>query len=133
MAAAAVKAMPDVIATYVRRGDRYVLASTGSMTKAERVWWQAHRPAARRHDGVRPPGPDVVGLLADQTSYGVYGDHGGAQKGVQRIPMVLYVKGMKHKVSIAPFRLVDVLPTVLCNMGIKQMAPMDGTAYSLGL
>ena len=78
-------------------------------------------------------GPDVVGLLKDQTGYGVYGDHGGAQKEVQRIPMVMYAKGMKHIDSGAPFRLVDVLPTVLRNMGIRQMAPMDGKAYNLPL
>ena len=38
----------------------------------------------------------MVGLLKDNTGYGVYGDHGGAQKDVQRIPMVMYAKGMKH-------------------------------------
>jgi hypothetical protein len=131
-AAAAMRGMPDVIATYVRWGDRYVLTSKGAMTRAERIWWAAHGQRLV-NTMASPAGPDVVGLLKDQTSYGVYGDHGGAQRAVQRIPMVMYVKGMKHKVSVAPFRLVDVLPTVLYNMGIKKMAPMDGRAYSLGL
>ena len=76
-------------------GDRYVLTSSGRMTKAERAWWAQHGQklvdtmASRRRR-------DVVGLLKDRTSYGVYGDHGGAQKEVQRIPMVMYAKGMKH-------------------------------------
>ena len=131
-AAAAVRAMPDVIATYVRWGDRYVLTSRGSMTRAERIWWEGHGQRLV-NTMASPTGPDVVGLLKDQTGYGVYGDHGGAQREVQRVPMVMYVKGMKPKVSTAPFRLVDVLPTVLYNMGIKKMAPMDGRAYSLGL
>jgi hypothetical protein len=131
-AAQAVKGMPDVIATYVRWGDRYVLTSKGAMTRAERLWWRAHGQKLV-NTMASPTAPDVVGLLKDQTGYGVYGDHGGAQKEVQRVPMVMYAKGMKRMTSAAPFRLVDVLPTVLHNMGIKKMAPMDGKAYSLGL
>ena len=38
-------------------------------------------------------GPDVIGLLHDKTSYGVYGDHGGAQETVQRVPMVFWTTG----------------------------------------
>jgi hypothetical protein len=87
-AAAAVKDMPDVIATYVRWGDRYVLASKGTMNKAERTWWEAHGQTLV-DTMASPAAPDVVGLLKNQTSYGVYGDHGGAQKEVQRIPMVI--------------------------------------------
>jgi arylsulfatase A-like enzyme len=131
-AAAAVKSMPDVIATYVRWGDRYVLTSTGRMTVGERAWWATHGQRLV-NTMASPTGPDVVGLLKDQTSYGAYGDHGGAQRAVQRIPMVFYAKGIDHVNRSAQFRLVDVLPTVLYNMGIKKMAPMDGRAYSLGL
>ena len=131
-AAAAVKGLPDVIATYVRWGDRFVLTSTGKMTKTERAWWASHGQKLV-NTMASSTGPDVVGLLKDRTGYGVYGDHGGAQKEVQRIPMVMYAKGMKHIDSGAPFRLVDVLPTVLRNMGIKQTAPMDGKAYNLPL
>jgi predicted AlkP superfamily pyrophosphatase or phosphodiesterase len=128
--AAAMKGMPDVIATYVKWGDRYVRTSTGKMTKSERAWWASH---AQRlvNTMASSTSPDVVGLLRDKTSYGVYGDHGGAQQEVQRVPMVFYAKGMKHYSSGAPFRLVDVLPTVLRTMGIPQMAPMDGKAYKL--
>jgi DNA-binding LacI/PurR family transcriptional regulator len=35
-----------------------------------------------------PYAADVVGLLKDSTSYGVAGDHGGAQRSVQEIPIV---------------------------------------------
>jgi hypothetical protein len=126
------KGMPGVIATYVRWGDRYVLASKNKMTKVERTWWAAHGQELV-DTMASPTSADVVGLLKDKTGYGVYGDHGGAQMDVQRIPMVMYVKGMKHVNSSAMFRLVDVLPTVLRNMGIGQMAPMDGKAYKLSL
>jgi hypothetical protein len=129
-AAAVVRTMPSVIATYVRWGDRYVLVSKGKMTAAEHAWW---RPNAQRivntmaFDGAA----DVIGLLQDRTNYACYGDHGGAQKDVQRVPMVFYAKGMKNVKHGAQFRLVDVLPTVLRTMGIPQMAPMDGKAYKL--
>jgi hypothetical protein len=131
-AAAAMKKMPDVIATYVKWGDRYLLMSRGKMTKSERAWWASH---AKRivNTMAAPSGPDVVGLLKDKTGYGAYGDHGGAQKEVQRIPMVFYAKGIKHVKHGAKFRLVDVLPTVLRAMGVKQTAPMDGKAYKLPL
>jgi hypothetical protein len=128
--AQAMKGMPDVIATYVKWGDRYKLVSTGSMTWAERSWWASH--GQQLVDTMASStSADVVGLLKDRTSYGAYGDHGGAQKEVQEIPMVFYAKGMKAVKSGAPFRLVDVLPTVLRTMGIKQMAPMDGYGYEL--
>ena len=60
---------------------------------------------------------DVVGLLADKTVYAVYGDHGGAQKDVQRIPMAFYVKGIKHKDATAKAKLVDIMPTILQGHG----------------
>jgi len=131
-AADAMDDMPDVIATYVRWGDRYVLASTNAMTRAEKAWWTAHG-LELVNTMAFSGAADVVGLLGDRTSYGVYGDHGGAQKDVQGIQMVMYAQGMKHMTSNAPFRLVDVMPTVLRNMGIPQMAPMDGKAYKLPL
>lgn len=131
-AAAAMKTMPGVIATYVKWGDRYMLTSTGKMTRSERAWW-ASRAKRLVNTMASSTAPDVVGLLKDRTSYGAYGDHGGAQKEVQRVPMVFYAKGIKHVNHGAQFRLVDVLPTVLRAMGIRQMAPMDGKAYKLPL
>jgi hypothetical protein len=126
----AMEGMPGVIATYIRDGDEYVLVSTGEMTAAERSWWNRH--GQELVDTMAFEGAaDVVGLLGDRTCYGVYGDHGGAQKDVQRIPMVMWAKGMKHMTSKAPFRLVDVMPTVLKAMGIEETAPMDGIAYDL--
>jgi len=131
-AAEAMDSMPGVIATYVRWHDRYVLVSTNSMTSAERNWWRD------RGQGIvdamaSSTAADVVGLLQDYTNYSVFGDHGGAQKNVQRIPMVMYAQGMKHMTSTAAFRLADVMPTVLYNMGIKRIAPTDGKAYKLPL
>jgi arylsulfatase A-like enzyme len=131
--ARAMKAMPGVIATYVRAGDHYVLMSTAprsSWTTSEYAWWLAN--GQKIVDTMAWKGSaDVVGLLKDKTSYGVYGDHGGASKGAQRIPMIMWAKGIDRAAPTAQFRLVDVLPTVLRTMGIPQLAPMDGKAYRL--
>jgi hypothetical protein len=130
-AARVMRTLPGVIATYVKCGDRYVLMSASRrMTPSERAWWCMH--GQELVDTMAFEGSaDVVGLLADYTSYGVYGDHGGAQRDVQRIPIAMYAPGIKHIVSGAPFRLVDIMPTVLRTMGIAPTAPMDGRAYKL--
>ena len=44
-----------------------------------------------------PYSADVVGLLRDNTSYGVAGDHGGAQQPVQEIPIVFAGAGVGTK------------------------------------
>ena len=95
------KTLPGVIATYIRRGDHYVLHSTGTMTEAERSWWEA--TGQQLVDTMAFAGSaDVVGLLADKTVYAVYGDHGGAQKDVQRIPMAFYCQGHQAQGRHAP-------------------------------
>jgi len=133
VAAKAMQTLPDVLATYVKwRGEYILVSKSAKMTVDERTWWRNHGQELV-DTMASDAGPDVVGLLKDRTSYGVYGDHGGAQQGVQRIPMVMYVKGMQHVVRVAPFRLVDVMPTVLRTMGIPATAPMDGHAYNLPL
>jgi hypothetical protein len=134
-AAKVMRTLPGVIATYTRAGDRYALDSTRTstpMTHSERRWWRRHGQElvdtmAATHSA------DVVGLLADRTSYGVYGDHGGAQKEVQRIPMVFWAKGIKHEVSGRAFRSVDIFPTVLRTLDIPLTHPVDGRADRLAL
>jgi len=131
--AGVMKALPGVIATYTRDGDHYECRwASDSMTVAERAWWSLH--GQELVDTMAFEGSaDVVGLLADKTLYAAYGDHGGAQEDVQRIPMAFYMPGISKDTSQAGFRLVDIMPTVLEAMGIKAdpNAPMDGTAYHL--
>lgn len=133
-AALAMRTLPGVIATYIRDGDHYNLdtatKTSTKMTLAEFIWWRQHGQElvnAMAFDGAA----DVVGLLADNTGYGVYGDHGGAQKGGQKIPMVIFGPGVKHEVNPAGFRLVDIMPTVLKTMGIPLTHAVDGRAYTL--
>ncbi|MEN3354649.1 MAG: hypothetical protein V7640_2807, partial [Betaproteobacteria bacterium] len=68
--------------------------------------------------------------LADDVGYGVYGDHGGAKASDQRIPMVVWSSNIKPAKPDYAFRTVDILPTVLKAMGIKQDKPADGKAWN---
>jgi hypothetical protein len=132
-AAAVMRTLPGVTATYIRTGDHYTLDSTRTstpMTGRERAWWRQHGQElvdtmAAEHSA------DVVGLLADRTSYGVYGDHGGAQEEVQRIPMVFWAEGIEREDPGTAFRSVDIMPTVLRTMGIPLTHRVDGQAYRL--
>ena len=133
-AADVMEGLPGVIATYYKVGDHYKLYSASTtMTSAEKKWWTAH--GQELTDTMCWAGSaDVLGLLADKTSYGVFGDHGGAQADVQKIPMAFFMPKMKHVVATkTQFRLVDIMPTVLKAMGITPTDKMDGSAYSLKL
>jgi hypothetical protein len=122
--------MPGVTAAYYRDGDHFALQGTNAMTTSERSWWQSK--AQEIVDTMAAPnGPDVVGLLHDQTSYGVYGDHGGAQESVQRVPMVFWVPGLGATRNTGTFRTTDVMPTILSALGIPLTTPVDGTSRPL--
>lgn len=129
--------LPDVIATYSRNGARYAerTRDLSGTTPAERAWFNGN--AQRLIDTMAASdgnGPDVVGLLRDDTSYGVAGDHGGHQKPVQRIPIVFDWPGLRAGASPSTrIRSVDILPTILRLMGIPTdpAYPMDGHAVSL--
>ena len=129
-AARVMRTLPDVTATYYRVGSRYELAwAGGKMTVAERRWWAQHQNLVQTM--AAPYGPDVVGLLRDRTSYGVAGDHGGHQREVQRIPIILSGPGVEQGATPnQEARLVDLLPTTLDLMGVPQdpSYPLDGTA-----
>ena len=126
-----VLAAPGVIASYWHDGDVFRLRGTNAMTSSERAWWKAH--GQELVDSMAASnGPDVIGLLEDRTSYGVYGDHGGAQESVQRVPMVFWSSGMVSRRTPESFRTTDILPTVLKAMGIPLTAHVDGRAHKLG-
>jgi hypothetical protein len=126
--------LPDVIAAYYRDGDRYVRhGSLGSMNRREFSWWK--RYGQRLVDTMAADyGPDVVGLLRDETSYGVIGDHGGHQRLIQEIPMVFSWPGLEAGAKPGvEIRSVDIVPTILALMGIEAdpSHPMDGRAIHL--
>lgn len=105
----------------------------GKMTGAERRWWKEH--GQELVDTMAAPfGPDVVGLLRDDTSYGVYGDHGGHQRQIQSIPMVFSWRGLQEGATLGTeIRSVDLLPTILGLLGIAPdpAHPLDGGAVPL--
>jgi hypothetical protein len=133
-AASAMATMPDVIASYRLSGDgsRYRLHSVnwGAMNRSERRWWLLHGREIV-NTMAAPYAADVVGLLRDDTSYGVAGDHGGAQKPVQRIPIVFAGAGIGPRDSGARMRSVDILPTILREMRLPLDAGLDGRARRL--
>jgi len=128
--------LPGVTATYWKNdaGDAFRLQGTNKMTRSEKDWWKEHGQDIV-DTMAAPDGPDVVGLLHDKTSYGVYGDHGGAQESVQRVPMVFWTSGTGGSagcVTHESFRTPDLMPTILKALGIHPTSPMDGRAHSLG-
>ena len=82
---------------------------------------------------LRPFVRALESAMADTAaSYGVAADHGGAQRAVQRIPMVLSGPGLaKGATPLYPFRLVDLAPTVLDQLGLQPTAPVDGAVVPL--
>lgn len=83
-----------------------------------------------------PRGPtEVIGLLRDDTTYGVYGDHGEHQEQVQNIPIVFSWPGLRAGATpSSALRSVDTLPTVLRTMRISfDASSVDGTAFDLPL
>ena len=132
-AAAAVLDMPDVVASYQINGgqNHYQLYGTNPMTSAERSWFLRH--AGELVDTMASSNaPDVVGLTGTNVTYGVIGDHGGANQLVQNIPMVFYGPGVGSADSSREMRLVDVMPTILKTMGIAfNENDLDGQAVKL--
>jgi hypothetical protein len=124
--------LPDVIATYRLDGRRYrlVRANVRAMSRSELVYWAQH--GQEIVDTMAAPySADVVGLLRDDTSYGVAGDHGGAQRPVQEIPIVFAGAGVGPRDSQYPLRSVDILPTILRKLGIAARPGLDGKAVTL--
>ena len=132
-AAAAMLDLPGVIASFRlnRAANDYRLFGTNRMRGSERSWFARH--GEELVDTMAAPyGPDVVGLLEDDVTYGVIGDHGGHTRLIQRIPMVLSGPGVGSKDSKRPIRLVDLLPTVLDKMDIDyDEDDLDGEAVRL--
>ena len=132
-AAAAVLDMPGVIAAYRKNAaqDDYIRVGTNPMSHRERRWFQLHGDELV-DTMAAPTGPDVVGLVETDVTYGVVGDHGGHTAEIQRIPMVFYGPGVRSKDSGRELRLVDVMPTVLKTMGIRyDRNDLDGRAVNL--
>jgi hypothetical protein len=132
-AAAAVLDMPGVIASYRKNAanNDYIRFGTNHTTGAERSWFVRHGDELVDTMAERT-GPDVVGLVASDVTYGVKGDHGAHNRLIQNIPMVFYGPGVGSHDSNREMRLVDVMPTILKTMGIAyDENKFDGEAVKL--
>ncbi len=124
--------LPDVIATYRLDGRHYrlVKANLKAMSGRELVYWILH--GQEIIDTMAAPySADVVGLLRNDTSYGVAGDHGGAQQPVQEIPIVFAGADVGSRDSGYPLRSVDILPTILRELRIPARPGLDGKGVEL--
>lgn len=122
-----------VKATYYRDAGKYKLrwrAPKSAFSAKEWTWYVKHGQELVNTEAANY-GPDVIGLLGDNTSYGVKGDHGGAQESVQRIPIVFYGAGVKPSKPGGPIRSVDITPTILRDLGIKETHWSDGRPYAI--
>jgi hypothetical protein len=132
-AAQAVLRMPGVIASYRTNfaQNDYLEFGRNRIPRSERRWFRRH--AGNLVDTMAAPyGPDVVGLMRTDVTYGVMGDHGGHTRLVQNIPMVFSGPGVGSRDSRRRMRLVDVMPTILKRMGIRYDArELDGKAVRL--
>jgi hypothetical protein len=133
-AARVMATLPDVIASYRldRAARRYKLeqANLGLMSRAEYANWRRYGQALV-DTMAAPYAADVVGLLKDDASYGVAGDHGGHQRAVQEIPIVFAGGRTGRRDSRRPLRSVDILPTILREMRIPIRPGMDGRPAAL--
>lgn len=128
------KTLGGVKASYYRVGGRYQLrwqAPRSAFSAAEWAWYRAHGQEIV-NTAAAPYGPDLIGLLGDNTSYGVKGDHGGAQESVQRIPIVFYGAGIRPGTTPSTaIRSVDIMPTILKEMGIQKTHWTNGRGYNV--
>lgn len=125
--------MPHVSAVWVKRGSRYVRVGPvrwDRMVRSERAWFAAHAQELL-NTAAAPYGADVIATLVDDTTYSVAGDHGGVQRRSQQIPIVFAGAGLSSKDISARARSVDIMPTVLAELGIKPTYRLDGRALQL--
>ena len=133
-AAKAMARMPDVTAVWRRDGDGFQRVSRirweRMELRRERRWFERHAQELVDTEAAAY-GPDLIATLPDDTTYSVAGDHGGIQRGAQKIPIVFAGGGVGSRDLDVPFRSVDIMPTILRAMGIPSTHRMDGKGYRL--
>jgi arylsulfatase A-like enzyme len=133
-AAAAMGTMADVTAVWRRDGDHFTRVSKVRWDRmssgGERAWFARHAQELVDTEAA-DYGPDLIATLPDDTTYSIAGDHGGIQRATQQIPIVFAGAGLSSRDLHAEVRSVDIMPTVLREMGIAPTYPMDGVAYPL--
>jgi arylsulfatase A-like enzyme len=133
-AAAAMRSMAGVTAVWRRNGDHFDRVSPIRWDRmrsgGEKSWFVRHAQELVDTEGAAY-GPDLIATLVDDTTYSVAGDHGGIQRATQQIPIVFAGGGVSSRDLHAEVRSVDIMPTILRQLGITPDYPMDGVAYPL--
>lgn len=125
--------LPDTSAIWMRKGNRYQLATKvqrDRMTVPEYRWFREHAQELM-NTMAADNGPDLVATLIDNTTYTVAGDHGGPQRRAQRIPIVFAGARIGSRDLRGAVRSVDIMPTILREMRLPASHRMDGRAYRL--
>lgn len=127
-----VQAMPGVISVWKlvvdEKGARYeeTFRDLSSLPADERAFHEA-RMAELVQSQAAPQAADVVALLDHRTGYAAPGDHGGAQKSVQSIPLIFLGPNVKPgRRTGERARLVDVAPTIWALAGREPPKGLDG-------
>lgn len=115
-----VSTLPGVVAIYQRAdgpgGSRYepvpaAGVSLDALPPDERAWLEAHaQPLLDSTASL--VSADVLAFLDEKTGYAVRGDHGGAQRKVQSIPILFSGPGVRPGRYPGEARMVDIAPTV---------------------
>jgi hypothetical protein len=128
------RTMPAVTAVWRRDGDHFTRVSRVRWDRmqcgGERAWF-ARKAQELVDTEAADYGPDLIATLPDDTTYSVAGDHGGIQRATQQIPIVFAGADLSSRDLHAEVRSVDIMPTILREMGIPATYPMDGVAYAL--
>lgn len=135
--AKALKAIPGIAEIYIKQVTNKSIHYTRHFRSPELTgpaldWAKAHNQELVE-TMASPGSPEVLGLLLDQHGYALKGEHGGAQRQVQAIPMILLSPVQRHrnKISEAETRLVDLNPMILKLMNLQIPTGLDGSSAAV--
>ncbi len=89
-----------------------VFTALGKQPKKFQSWANQHSKEILNATATKNS-PDLIGLLADETGFDLIGDHGGAQEGVQRIPLMIVRPKNKGAKITRPIRMSEVKKEIL--------------------
>lgn len=131
------KSLPGVAEVYVKqktgKSIHYIRHFRSPDLIGEALEWAKEKNLELVETMATAGSPEVVGLLLDQHGYSLPGEHGGAQRQVQSIPLILVspLQNQRARVLDFPVRLVDLSPLILRIMDIPVPAGLDGSNHVL--
>lgn len=131
--------LPGVMEVYARKfltqGSQFIRTYRAKQIPTAQLEWAKNKNQELLSTMTRDSSPDLVAFLFDETGYGTAGDSGGAQSGLQKIPLYVWspnlnlasVDKANGLTSPAPIKLVDLNPVISRLMGIPIPGELDGT------